>query len=107
MASRGPGPFETNPRSAPAPKSTFFHDRLADDFLDRCDAVVDRQQAALAQRPHAALAGLEAQHLRARVLDDHVAQVVVEQHDLVDADAAFIARVVARLAAAAVVELLP
>ena len=70
----------------------------------RRDAVVDRQQAALAEGPHAALLGFDAEDLRAGVLDDHVAHLVVEQHDLVDALAAAVAGVVAVVAALAVVE---
>src|SRR4051812_4255247 len=73
-----------NPKSAMA-RSSLFHDRLAHDFLDRRDAVVDRVQAALAEGAHAALAGFHAEDLRAGVLDDHVAHLVVEQHDLVHA----------------------
>src|SRR3954471_3882768 len=39
-------------RLVPA-RSPFFHDRLAHDLFDRGDAVVDREQAALAERAHA------------------------------------------------------
>src|SRR5688572_755332 len=88
-------------RAAP---STFFHDRLADNFLDARDAVVDREQTPLPQRAHPALLGLVAKHLRAGVLDDHVAHLVVEQHDLVQTLPAAVAGVVALLAALAVPE---
>src|SRR3954465_15380037 len=36
---------EVNPNSG-IPESSLFHDRLAHDFLDRRDAIVDRVQAA-------------------------------------------------------------
>src|SRR3954454_22558493 len=85
-------------------RSPFFHDRLAHDLFDRGDAVVDREQPALAERAHAALLGLQAEDLGAGVLDDLVAHLVVEQHDLVDALPAPVAAVVAVIATLAVIE---
>src|SRR3954454_23927809 len=85
-------------------RSPFFHDRLAHDLFDRGDAVVDREQAALAEGAHAALLGLQAEDLGAGVLDDLVAHLVVEQHDLVDALPAPVAAVVAVIATLAVIE---
>src|SRR5687767_8428682 len=76
----------------------LFHDRLANDFLDAGDAVVDGEQTALAERAHAALFGFVAEDLGAGVLDDQIAHLVIEQHDLVDALAAAVAGVVALLA---------
>src|SRR5690606_8884427 len=80
------------------PRLFIFHDRLTDDFIDGGQALVDRQQARVTQRAHAPLAGLDAKLLRAGVLNDHVAKVVVEGHDLEDAHPAAVAGVVAVVA---------
>ena len=57
----------------------LFDDCFADDFFDAGDAVVDGHEAGAAQGAHAALFGFHAEDLRAGVLDDHVAHVVVEE----------------------------
>src|SRR5882724_11804058 len=66
----------------------FLHYGFADNFLDCCHAVVDRHQAALSQGSHAAFFGFEAEDLGAGVLDDQIADFIVQRHDLVQALAA-------------------
>src|SRR3954468_18682919 len=82
----------------------FLDDRLAHHFFDRRHAVIDRHQPARPQGAHAALFGLQPQHLRAGVLNDQIAHLVVEGHDLIQTLPAAVAGVVALVAAFAVVE---
>src|SRR5437879_5698760 len=86
--------------------SSAAEEGLLHDLFDRRVAVVDRDDAALAERAHPARAGLAAEVGGRDAVDHHLLQLVVEEEDLEQPLPTFITRVVATLATFAVVELL-
>src|SRR5262245_29624700 len=92
---------ETMPSGIDARREALLlDDGLANHLVDGGLALVDRQEAALAEGAHAALAGLVAQDVRRRLRDDELAQVVVEEHELEQRHPALVAAAVAGIAAA-------
>src|SRR3954451_8730535 len=88
--------------------SPYRHQSLGRDpchLRDRGDPEPDLVQAVVAQQPHALLDRLVADLVCADPLDRHVADLVAEGHDLVDADAALVAGVRAAGAADGLVRL--
>lgn len=81
-------------------------DRLADDFLGGCMALEDELLAVVPQGDHAVLDGFGSEFIGCNVSEDHFAQIVVHDHQFKKSDAAFVAGVVAVIAALASVELL-
>src|SRR5579875_3792064 len=84
----------------------FVHNGFAYHFLDGGDAVVNGAQTRFAQADHAVANAGRAQLVGRSAVGNEVADVIVHNDQLVDAGAAFVAGVVAAIAAAAVVELL-
>src|SRR5690606_15835473 len=91
-------------RVTPASRRLLLGDRLAHNLVDRRLPLVDRHEPALAERAHAALAGVVAQHVRAGLLHHQLAHLVVHHEDLEDRHAAAVAGLVAVVAPAAAEE---
>src|SRR4029077_15099827 len=77
---------------------------VLDDFFNGCITVEDAAQAVLAQRDHAELDGLLANHDRGGAFVDQGADGIVNDEQLEDAAPAFVAGVVAGGAAAAIIK---
>src|SRR5436190_16902227 len=84
--------------------SSYLQDCLANNLFDGGDSILDFNQARAAQRDHAALGRLPLDVDGRAAGEDELADVVVDDHDLDEADAPFVAAVVALLAAAALVD---
>src|SRR3954452_19249500 len=69
------------------------------DFLDGGDAEPDLLQPVVLQEAHALLDRLLRDHVGRHAVDRHLADLVGHRHDLVEADAALVARVPAARAA--------
>src|SRR4051794_34866776 len=69
------------------------------DFLDRGDAEAHLLEAVVAQQLHAVRDGHVADAVGRRAVDRELADLVVDGHDLVEADAALVAGVTAARAA--------
>src|SRR5207247_7097158 len=81
-----------------------FEHRFADDFVDVGDAGVDGAEAALAQGDHAHASAGRPQLVGRGAGGNQVAEFIIHHDQLVDAAPAFVAGVVAAVAAAAVDE---
>src|SRR5579883_258672 len=82
-----------------------FHNRLTDHFIQRGGSGVQRPQTRVAEAHHPQLTGILANRIGAGPATDHVAEIVVHDHEFKQPGTAFEAQVVALIAAFAVVEL--
>src|SRR5207244_4310843 len=89
-----------NPWSLVVRRESLLH-RFSDDFLDRRESVFHLAQPARAQRDHAFVDRLAAQLEARRADENQLAELVGDLHDFVETDAAFVAGLVAALAAGA------
>ncbi len=80
--------------------------RFPNDFLGGGRPVVNKLDAHISQDPHALGLGLASQVIGVGILHDHVAQLVIEDHQLEQSDAALVAGVAATATAGAPIKFL-